>query len=95
MIDFTKPVFTQDGHEVIILDHTTLTGSYPIVGIVKNGEALTDVTTWTREGQYYVGEEGNTDLTNDCGLTEAPLPGYPPIIAKYHGCTMVGVRWSD
>lgn len=65
MIDFTKPVQTKDGREVVI--HTTkgVSTQYPIVGEYRTWDGRWLREAWTSSGTYGMsGKETIMDLIN-------------------------------
>lgn len=68
MLDLTKPVRTKGGNKVRILA-TDVSGKYPIVAVVENGDpdGIGDpetVETYMRNGQYSDAGESTLDLEN-------------------------------
>lgn len=59
--DPSRKVVTKDGHEVRILC-TDLCGRKPVVGAVRVGGDQEEVMTFTADGHYMYGEEGDANL---------------------------------
>lgn len=68
MVDFSKPVQTRSGREVVVLS-TAGRGDYPIVGQVRRGFDGEIADSWTEEswnpwGRWLGGEKSALDLVN-------------------------------
>ena len=60
VLDFTKPLETQDGREVTLITASGR-GTYPVLAYIEDSK---QVTSFTAEGKYLIGETDDRDLRN-------------------------------
>ena len=69
MIDFSKPLQTQDGREARVYA-TDGGGRYPVHGAVKQIDRW-EPESWTIEGRYFSQEEGHDEDFVDSGAASS------------------------